>query len=75
MIEAFAALEGGRHEHLEVVLDLLLADEFVEPARSQGAFEILVARAVMRLIGVVQRLSGKLLHRRGTVIFVCFSRR
>ena len=46
VVQRLAALERGRDEHAEVVLDLLLADELVERLGAEGLLDVLVARRV-----------------------------
>jgi hypothetical protein len=56
VVERFVALLGGVDGDAEVVLELLLADELIEPAGPQGDVDLVV---VLRLAGDDALLSGR----------------
>ena len=48
VVEGLAALAGRLQEDAELLLDALLADEVVEPARAQGAVELVLGADARR---------------------------
>ena len=49
VVERFASLPGGSDEHLQVLNDLLLANELLKPRGAEGAVEFDVVLETLRI--------------------------